>query len=227
MKTTIKKEIKIQLEHIKLEGILTIPPASESIIIFSHGSGSSRFSPRNNYVASFLNGQNMATLLVDLLTVEEDKIYDNRFNIDLLTERLIEVSSYIACLPELKNYKIGYFGASTGAASALKAAGILKKKISAVVSRGGRPDLAGQQLKDVASPVLLIVGSYDTPVVAMNREALKELTCEKKMEIVDKATHLFEEEGKLEEVAMLASAWFKKYLSPKSTTTNAFNTPVI
>ena len=204
------EEIKIPVTGIQLEGNLVMPPESDSIVIFSHGSGSSRFSPRNNYVAKMLQQAHIATLLIDLLTKEEDSIYENRFNIDLLTKRLVEVTAYMQRDPGLVKHKFGYFGASTGAASALRAAAKLNRQIHAVVSRGGRPDLAGPVLRFVTSPVLLIVGSLDGEVIQLNEMALNQLTCEKKMEIVKGATHLFEEPGKLGEVAGLASAWFKK-----------------
>jgi dienelactone hydrolase len=210
MKTS---EINIQIsDKIQLKGNLTVPKEPDSLVIFSHGSGSSRFSPRNKHVADMLNKNNMATLLTDLLTENEDKEYENRFNIDLLTERLISVTNYVAELPEVKNLPLGYFGASTGSASALKSAVRLAKKISAVVSRGGRPDLANSELMDVKAPTLLIVGSLDTDVIILNEDAYSKLKCEKEIQIVKGATHLFEEPGKLDEVANLATSWFKKYL---------------
>jgi dienelactone hydrolase len=181
------------------------------LVIFSHGSGSSRFSERNNHVASILNEKNMATLLVDLLTVEEDGIYGNRFDIDLLTSRLIAVTKFVQKSPSLKHFNIGYFGASTGAASAIKAAAQLKKVICAIVSRGGRPDLADSDLKFVKAPTLLIVGSLDNVVVELNEQAINQLKCVKELIIVIGASHLFEEPGKLDEVACLATEWFLKY----------------
>jgi dienelactone hydrolase len=153
----------------------------------------------------------MATLLIDLLTTEEDKIYENRFNIELLTSRLIEVTKFIKKSPDLINYNIGYFGASTGAASAIKAAAQLKKAICAIVSRGGRPDLADSDLKFVKAPTLLIVGSLDDVVVELNEQAINQLKCVKELIIVIGASHLFEEPGKLDEVARLATEWFLKY----------------
>ena len=209
---TNKSEIKIPVGKIKITGNLVIPENAESIVIFSHGSGSSRFSPRNNYVASVLNNENMATLLIDLLTPEEDSLYENRFDIDLLTSRLISVTDYILQTDKCKNFRAGYFGASTGAASALKAASRMTKRIYAVVSRGGRPDLAGSSLHALTSPTLLIIGSLDEQVIELNEEAFHMMRCEKKMEIVEGASHLFEEKGTLEKVALLAAAWFKKYL---------------
>lgn len=205
-------EIDIPLNEFSLKGNLSIPKEANCLVIFSHGSGSSRFSKRNNFVARILNLSNIATLLVDLLTEEEDEIYENRFDVDLLTHRLIAVTNYTSKLPNLKNLLIGYFGASTGAASALKAAARLSHKIEAVVSRGGRPDLALADLKLIQSPTLLIVGSLDTVVINLNEQAFKFLNCYKKLTIIDGATHLFEEPGKLEEVAYLASKWFLEHI---------------
>lgn len=210
-------EINIRInDEISLKGNLNIPDKPKAFVIFSHGSGSSRFSSRNRYVAEVLNTNNIATLLVDLLTVEEDSIYENRFNIDLLTERLIKVTNHIMQFPELKNLAVGYFGASTGAASALKAAAKLKGKIQSVVSRGGRPDLAGDSLTKVKAATLLIVGSLDTVVILLNNQAFDELNCKKEIEIINGASHLFEESGKLEKVAELAENWFSKHLKLNS-----------
>jgi len=196
-----------------LKASLSLPSGASSLVIFSHGSGSSRHSPRNNYVAELLNRENIATLLSDLLTEEEDSLYENRFNIDLLTERLIAVTAFAAQDPYLKNLPIAYFGASTGAASALQAAAIRGDLVKAVVSRGGRPDLA-KGLREVVTPTLLLVGSLDEAVIGMNRQAYAELRCEKKLEIVSGASHLFEEPGKLDEVAALSIDWFRKHLIP-------------
>jgi putative phosphoribosyl transferase len=205
-------EIDIPVDEFILKGNLTIPKNTNSIVIFSHGSGSSRFSTRNNFVAKILNQSNIATLLTDLLTLEEDEIYENRFDIELLTQRLIAVTNYTSKLTSLKNLPIGYFGASTGAASALKAAARLKNKIKAIVSRGGRPDLALDDLKLIEAPTLLIVGSRDHVVIELNEQAYMNLKCYKKLEIIDGANHLFEEPGKLEEVAYLASKWFTEHI---------------
>jgi len=205
-------EIDIPFDEFSLKGNLTIPKAAICLVIFSHGSGSSRFSKRNNYVAKIMNQNNIATLLTDLLTIEEEEVYENRFDIDLLTERLIGITNYVSKLPKLKNLPIGYFGASTGAASALKAAAKLSRQIEAVVSRGGRPDLALADLKLIQAPTLFIVGSLDSVVVNLNKQAFKHLNCNKKLEIIDGATHLFEEPGKLEEVAYLASKWFIEHV---------------
>jgi putative phosphoribosyl transferase len=207
----IMKEIRIPVGAVSITGNLTIPVGAQSIVIFSHGSGSSRFSPWNNYVAGVLNKEKTATLLIDLLTPKEDEIYENRFNIDLLTERLIAVTGFIHHHPELKDFSIGYFGASTGAASALQAAAETPELIDAVVSRGGRPDLA-ENLSLVKSPTLLIIGSHDELVIELNEQAYRKLHCKKEMVLVEDATHLFEEPGTLEEVAKLAAGWFKKHL---------------
>lgn len=206
-------EIKIPVtRNVVLTGNLNIPAHPKGIIIFSHGSGSSRFSTRNQFVAGILNNASFATLLIDLLTQEEDELLENRFNIDLLTARLIIVTNFIMQFPELYHLPAGYFGASTGAASALKAAAKLSYKISAVVSRGGRPDLASNELLNVVSSTLLIVGSLDKEVLVLNNEAYQKLNCDKKMEIVEGASHLFEEPGKLKEIADLSLHWFNTKL---------------
>lgn len=197
---------------ISIRGDLTLPAQYHALVIFSHGSGSSRFSPRNKYVAEYLTRHHFATLLMDLLTPEEDQEYANRFNIDLLSDRLVAATDYIRAMPEFASCNIGYFGASTGAASALQAAARLGDIIGAVVSRGGRPDLAANYLNQVKSPVLLIVGSLDTDVIILNRKALTLLNPKKEIAIVEGASHLFEEKGKLDEVATLATDWFRLYL---------------
>lgn len=200
-----------------LKGNLTIPYDPVAFVIFSHGSGSSRFSTRNRYVAEVLNNNNIATLLTDLLTKEEDYIYQNRFDIELLTDRLVEVTNYCIQISDLKNLGVGYFGASTGAASALKAATKLPSTIKAVVSRGGRPDLAMNILSKIKAPTLLIVGSLDTEVIALNQTAYSKLNCEKNLKIVKGAGHLFEEPNKLDEISHLATDWFHKHLVFNST----------
>jgi dienelactone hydrolase len=209
----MEKLIQIPVDSIELEGSLVIPDEAKAMVLFSHGSGSSRLSPRNNFVAEVLQKAGIATLLFDLLTEEEDEVYETRFNIPLLTKRLEAVTKWLVKQDDVKGLNIGYFGASTGAASALEAAATLGDKIHAVVSRGGRPDLAMDLLPKVKAPTLLIVGGNDGPVIEMNESALAKLECEKKLEIVPGATHLFEEPGALEEVAKLASEWFKKYLA--------------
>ena len=206
-------EINIPVSNsIKLKADLNIPSEPNSLIIFSHGSGSSRWSPRNKHVASILNDHNMATLLTDLLTEEEDKIYENRFNIDLISNRLLSVINYTIHLSDLKNLPVGCFGASTGAASALKAASRLTDTVKAVVSRGGRPDLAGEDLIRVKAPTLLIVGALDSDVIIINEHSYSKLNCEKELQIVNGASHLFEEPGKLNEVSKLALNWFREHL---------------
>lgn len=208
----MNKTIQIPIDSIQLEGILTIPEDAKGLVIFAHGAGSSRLSPRNTYVAGVLNKEGIATLLFDLLTEEEDEIYENRFDIPKLTERLIKATKWVQDQEELNKLPMGYFGASTGAASALNAAAALSDQIKAVVSRGGRPDLAMEKLPQVKSPTLLIVGGDDGVVIGMNQEADAALSCEKKLEIIPGATHLFEEPGTLEQAANIAAKWFKKYL---------------
>lgn len=203
----------------QLEGDLQIPKGAKGIVVFAHGSGSSRHSPRNRFIASVLQKEGLATLLIDLLTPEEERIDEVtaglRFNIDLLTDRLCAITDWLDSEPSAKNLKIGYFGASTGAAAALCAAAEKKEKVVAVVSRGGRPDLASSSLEEVQAPTLLIVGGNDRAVIGMNEEAYALLQAEKKMTIVPRATHLFEEPGTLEEVAQLALNWFRQHFERK------------
>ncbi len=206
--------IKINLNGLILHGKLAIIENSQGMVIFSHGSGSSRLSPRNNFVAEVLQEKKLSTLLFDLLTEDEDKTYENRFNIDMITLRLIDVTHWVQQHKKLKNLALGYFGASTGAACALRAAAFYGQDIKAVVSRGGRPDLILDELHKVSSPTLLIVGGRDHEVVEMNEKAYQKLNCIKKLETVAKATHLFEEPGKLKEVARLSANWFARYLKP-------------
>lgn len=207
----IEKLIHIKHLDITLEGMLKIPKSAKGLVLFAHGSGSSRLSPRNNFVANVLNKAGLATLLIDLLSKEEDEIYQTRFDIDLLTKRLIIVVEWLKKQLDTKYLELGLFGASTGAAAALCAAA-KSKDIKAVVSRGGRPDLAMDVLSLVAAPTLLIVGGEDFGVIELNQEAYEQLTCVKKLKIVPHATHLFEEPGCLEEVAQLAKEWFQNYL---------------
>ena len=208
-----KFDLDIPLSGITLKGDLVIPEKATGIVVFSHGSGSSRFSPRNRMVAELIQKQNIATFMFDLLTEEEDHINENRFNIDLLTYRLIETTQWLMEHEDTKSLLVGYFGASTGAASALRAAAHFREAIKAVVSRGGRPDLTLTELPLVTAPTLLIVGGLDTPVIPMNKMAYDKLESVKDMKIVEGATHLFEEPGKLLEVADLAIDWYKKYLT--------------
>lgn len=211
--TTIQKIVSIPIDAVLLEGTLVVPPAAKALIVFAHGSGSSRFSPRNNFVAQILQKANFATLLFDLLTTEEDSVYATRFDIELLAHRLKAVTEWVAQQEDLQSLSIGYFGASTGAAAALKAAAQLPDGIvKAIVSRGGRPDLAAEALAKVQSPTLLIVGGNDSEVLQLNRNAFDALTGEKQLSIVEGATHLFEESGALEKVAELAVRWFKRHL---------------
>jgi len=205
--------VQIPIDSTYLEGSLALPRQQvQGLVVFAHGSGSSRFSPRNNFVAHILQKAGIGTLLMDLLTEEEDAVYQSRFNIDLLTERLLLATKWLQEQPRTKGLVIGYFGASTGAAAALKAAAAEGSKIEAVVSRGGRPDLAEEALTHVQSPTLLIVGGNDHVVIELNREAYARLKGKKKLVIVPGATHLFEEPGTLEEVARLATEWFKQHL---------------
>ncbi|OGY41970.1 MAG: hydrolase [Candidatus Buchananbacteria bacterium RBG_13_39_9] len=205
-------EVKITIDSLVLPGNLTLVDQSQALVIFAHGSGSSRLSPRNQYVADVLHQSGISTLLFDLLTEKEDRKYENRFNIPLLAERLVAATQWAKQQKELANCQLGYFGASTGAAAALIAAAELGDQIKAVVSRGGRPDLALDILDKVFSPVLLIVGGDDDQVIVLNQKAHEKIKAIKELSIIPGATHLFEEPGKLEEAAKQAAAWFKKYL---------------
>lgn len=211
--TLTEQEVKIPAGGVTLEGNLVLPPSARAAVIFAHGSGSSRLSPRNRYVAGVLQDAGIGTLLFDLLTRDEDTIYENRFNIELLTERLKSATSWLRKQPQTSDFSLGYFGASTGTASALRAAADLGKQISAVVSRGGRPDLAYEALSRVQAPVLLIVGGNDSLVIELNRSAYDKIKAEKHLAIVPGATHLFEERGTLEEAARLAAEWFRQHLT--------------
>jgi pimeloyl-ACP methyl ester carboxylesterase len=204
--------VRIAGDHVTLEGDLAMPADARGIVLFAHGSGSSRLSPRNTYVARVLRDGGVGTLLFDLLTREEDTVYATRFDIELLTRRLIAATRWIAQQPETRELPVGYFGASTGAAAALMAAAELPDRIQAVVSRGGRPDMAMRVLERVRAPTLLIVGGYDEVVIDLNRQAYDALAATKELVIVPGATHLFEEPGTLEEVARLATEWFQRYL---------------
>lgn len=207
----------IPVNHVSIEGQLELPPAPTGLVLFAHGSGSSRHSPRNNFVAQVLRETGMGTLLMDLLTPAEDLDYSVRFDIELLTRRLLQATQWAQQQPQTARLPIGYFGASTGAAAALRAAAVMGGAIQAVVSRGGRPDLAGQHvLVRVQAPTLLLVGRLDTEVLELNQSAYALLPCTKKLSIVPGATHLFEEAGTLEQVAVQAAAWFDHHLvSPK------------
>jgi dienelactone hydrolase len=211
------RSVLVSTDSVKLHGDLTIPKNAEGIVLFAHGSGSSRHSPRNKYVAQVLQKAGLATLLIDLLTEEEEKVDDYtahlRFDIGLLAKRLAGATNWATKNPDTNNLIMGYFGASTGAAAALVAAVDCPDIIKAIVSRGGRPDLAGSMLPRVKAPTLLIVGGNDSQVIEMNEEALNLLKIEKKLVIVPGATHLFEEPGTLEEVARLAADWFVNHLT--------------
>ncbi|WP_037576085.1 dienelactone hydrolase family protein [Sporocytophaga myxococcoides] len=207
------KEVSVPVDSVELKGNLIIPEKATGIILFSHGSGSSRLSPRNNFVAKVLQEKGLATFLFDLLTFEEDQNYNTRFNISLLTKRLFQICNWLKENERIKDLPIGLFGSSTGAASALSVAAMTGDRIKSVVSRGGRPDLAFPYLEEVKAATLFIVGGNDQAVIELNEEAFALLSSEKKnMVIIQGATHLFEESGKLEEVAELAGNWFKEYV---------------
>ena len=218
MKSISKEKIAVQIPSgtAIINGNLEVPESANGIVLFAHGSGSSRFSPRNMYVARLMNKKGIATLLIDLLTEEEDTVDEYtgqfRFNVDMLAERLADSTRWLKRREIAKKVSIGYFGASTGAAAALIAAAKFPDDVRVIVSRGGRPDLAGENLSKVKAPTLLIVGGDDTEVLELNRQALKLIIAEKKLKVVPGATHLFEEPGKLREVAELAIDWFKKHL---------------
>jgi len=206
--------------NVTMEGMLEIPDRAVGLVLFAHGSGSSRHSPRNNYVAGVLRQAGVGTLLMDLLTPAEDRDYDCRFDIALLTQRLLDAARWVVSQTDLHELPLGFFGASTGAAAAIEAAAILGTEARAVVSRGGRPDLANREaLATMAAPTLLLVGGLDDGVIELNQQAYAQLRCqEKELVIVPGATHLFEEPGTLEEVARQAAAWFAKHLPPKTIT---------
>lgn len=210
--------VRVPAGPVALDGNLRLPAGARGVVLFAHGSGSSRHSPRNRYVATLLNEAKLATLLVDLLTSEEEAVdlrtAHLRFDIGLLAERLVGVTDWLTQYPDTRDFKIGYFGASTGAAAALVAAAERPVVVGAVVSRGGRPDLAGPALPRVQAPTLLIVGGNDFQVIELNQAALEQLRCEKRLVIVPGATHLFEEPGALDEVARLAREWFERHLIP-------------
>jgi dienelactone hydrolase len=211
-----EREVRVPVGSVILEGNLGVPEDAQGVVLFAHGSGSDRHSPRNRYVAQELQQAGLATLLIDLLTPEEEKVDMRtrhlRFDIGLIAERLVGATDWLKREPDTRNLHVGYFGASTGAGAALVAADERPEEVGALVSRGGRPDLAGEALAHVRAPTLLIVGENDVPVIEMNREAMERLRVEKELKIVSGATHLFEEPGALEEVTRLASDWFVRYL---------------
>jgi putative phosphoribosyl transferase len=210
--------VRVAAGSVILEGNLSVPKGARGVVLFAHGSGSSRHSPRNQFVADALRRGGLATLLVDLLTPDEEaedvRTAHLRFDIGLLAGRLVGATDWLAQQPSARHLRVGYFGASTGGGAALVAAAERPEAVGAVVSRGGRPDLAGPDLDRVRAPTLLVVGGRDVPVLALNREALARLRCEKQLEIIPGATHLFEEPGTLEQVAQRACEWFASHLVP-------------
>jgi putative phosphoribosyl transferase len=207
----------VLIPPVGLEGTLGLPREAEAVVLFAHGSGSSRLSPRNNYVAGALRRAGLGTLLFDLLTVEEAANRANVFDIELLAGRLLLAAEWLRDCQEARRLRLGFFGASTGAAAALVAGSRSEAPVGAIVSRGGRPDLAGPALPKVQAPTLLIVGGLDTEVLALNEAALAQLGCEKGLQVVPGATHLFEEPGTLDAVIDLAEQWFTKHLIPRAT----------
>jgi putative phosphoribosyl transferase len=222
VKQLLAADVTVPVGKYSLSGNLEMSVRPQGIVVFAHGSGSSRHSPRNQYVARALEGRNFATLLIDLLTPLEEAMDDRtakyRFDIPMLAERLVAIVDWLRSRRETASLPVGLFGASTGAGAALIAAAQRPRQITAVVSRGGRPDLAGAALPHVVAPTLLIVGGLDLPVIEMNRDAAKRMRCEAKLEIVPGATHLFEEAGALERVADLAAEWFGQHLRSMATT---------
>jgi len=213
MTEAFKALVHIPVDNVYIEGMLELPADAQGLVLFAHGSGSSRHSTRNNYVAGVLHDHHIGTLLMDLLTPEEDMDYEMRFDIPLLTRRLTEATHWVNHDNHCQHLPLAYFGASTGAAAALQAAAACSDKISAVVSRGGRPDLAGKNtLRLVKCPTLLLVGGLDDMVIELNQQAFDLMECSKELTIIPGATHLFDEEGTLEEVARLAAAWLGSHL---------------
>ena len=223
--------LEIPVAGVVLQADVNLPESAQGVVLFAHGSGSGRYSPRNRYVASELNGAGLATVLVDLLTAQEERIdartYELRFDIDLLSERLAALTDWLARDERTAELGVGLFGASTGAAAALVTAAMRPNLVQAVVSRGGRPDLAGKFLRLVRAPTLLIVGEQDPTVIELNRKAMSEMSTTTQLVIVPRATHLFEEPGTLEQVAGLAREWFVRYLRrvPRSNTDSLDGAP--
>lgn len=214
MEARTERVVEIDADGVKIQGMLGIPAGATGIVLFAHGSGSGRFSPRNQFVASVLRDRSVGTLLVDLLEEWESDDRQKVFDIALLADRLMAATEWLQRDESTAEMDIGYFGASTGAAAALQAAASLGDEIAAIVSRGGRPDLAMDYLAQVTAPTLLIVGGRDYPVIPLNQQAYDRLRVEKHLVIVPGATHLFEEPGALQEVARIAGDWFAKYLGP-------------
>jgi dienelactone hydrolase len=220
---TKERQVVVTAGQVRLDGTLTIPMDASGIVLFAHGSGSSRHSPRNRYVAGVLNRAGLATLLIDLLTADEEAIdlrtRQLRFDIDLLARRVVGATQWCEHTPDIRRLGIGYFGSSTGAGAALVAAAERPDVVGAVVSRGGRPDLAGPALARVQAPTLLLVGGHDQPVIELNEAARAEMRCPVELVIIPGATHLFEEPGTLEQVAHQAAQWFARYLRPREAAT--------
>lgn len=216
----IREAVRVELGDAAIDGDLHVPDGASGLVIFAHGSGSSRFSGRNRAVASVLEGSRFGTFLLDLLTRDEEAVDDRtreyRFDIDLLGRRVVGATDWAQSRPDLGRLPVAFFGASTGAAAALMAAAARPDIVRAVISRGGRPDLAEEALPAVQAPTLLIVGGDDEPVIEMNREAMRRMTAPMELKIIPGATHLFEEPGALEEVARLASEWCQRYLEQRS-----------
>lgn len=213
MAKEFEDHVSIPVDDVTLEGILEIPDGATGIVVFAHGSGSSRKSPRNNFVAEVIRNHGLGTLLFDLLTEEEDRLRENRFDIQLLTDRLVAVTEWVWERESTRDLNVGYFGSSTGAASALRGAARKPDEITAVVSRGGRVDMASEVLNQVRAATLFIVGGSDTQVLQLNREAFGKLDCDKELEVIEGAGHLFEGPGELEEVADIAADWFAEHLN--------------
>jgi putative phosphoribosyl transferase len=213
-------EVRFPVADVMLDGNLTLPAEANGLVLFAHGSGSSRFSPRNTFVAGVLNGAGLGTLLFDLLTKEEEAIDLRagrlRFDISLLSQRLLAATDWLLAQSDMQDLRLGYFGASTGGAAALVAVVERPQAVRAIVCRGSRTDMAAGVLAEVSAPTLLIVGEADSQVLRWNLESFAELRGEKRLEIIPGATHLFEEPGKLEEVARLATGWFLKHLKPSA-----------
>jgi pimeloyl-ACP methyl ester carboxylesterase len=222
-----ERKVRIPYDGISLEADLSLPANAVGTVLFAHGSGSSRFSPRNRAVARQLQDAGFATLLLDLLTFEEERAEARtgrfRFDIEMLSLRLVAATNWLMTQRDLRDLPVGYFGASTGAAAAVVAATLLPAVVGAIVSRGGRPDLAGSALEDVRAPTLLIVGGFDTVVIDLNHDALRRLRCIARLEIVPRAGHLFEERGALEKVSELASRWFNEHLAARSPQAHAWH----
>lgn len=222
-----RRSVTIAIEGTQLDGILDTPAhdgaRARGVILIAQGSGSSRLSPRNQFITGELNKAGFITLLFDLLTLDEDRVYENRFNIGLLSKRLRIATHWQADQPAMHQLPVGYFGASIGAAAALMAAAELGNEISAIVSRSGRPDLANSYLRQVQAPTLLLVGELDADVIAVNEDALDLLRCNKQLSIIPGATHLFEESGTLEDVARQSAEWFRKYMLAATQQINGFS----